>query len=134
MNPTCLARHSVNLLPDIFVISSPATVILPCVGTSNPPSKFSSVVLPDPLGPINATNSPWSTSRFSPRSTSISSPPRRYFLSSPRILIRLFPFPMPSTRTMSPLLFLDFHGLPVSQIRRSLHHHGVARVQSRQYF
>ena len=51
------------------VISSPATVMLPRVGTSSPPSKFNNVVLPEPLGPMNAMNSPFSTSRFRPWST-----------------------------------------------------------------
>ncbi|OLD37219.1 MAG: hypothetical protein AUI57_11715 [Candidatus Rokubacteria bacterium 13_1_40CM_2_68_8] len=61
---------------DIRVISSPATVTLPADGTSSPPRRFSSVVLPEPLGPMNATKSPASTSRFNPWSTWISSPPR----------------------------------------------------------
>ena len=54
MNPTWRARHSVSLLPDMCVISSPSTVMLPADGTSRPPSKFSRVVLPEPLGPMNA--------------------------------------------------------------------------------
>src|SRR5262249_20520062 len=62
--------------------------------------RLSSVVLPEPLGPMKATNSPFSTSRFSPCRTWISSPPRWYLLSSPRTLIRLEPFLTPSTRTM----------------------------------
>jgi hypothetical protein len=33
------------------VISSPATVMLPELGTSSPPSRFKSVVLPEPDGP-----------------------------------------------------------------------------------
>ena len=75
-NPTWRARHVVSLRADIRVISSPATVTLPSEGTSSPPSKFSSVVLPEPLGPMNAMNSPASTSRLSPWRTWISSPPR----------------------------------------------------------
>src|SRR5215471_2846099 len=58
MKPTCRARHSVSLLLDMWVISSPSTVILPADGTSSPPSRFSSVVLPEPLGPMKATKSP----------------------------------------------------------------------------
>ena len=49
------------------------------VGTSRPPSKLSKVVLPEPLGPMKATKSPLSTSRFRPCKTWISSPPRRRF-------------------------------------------------------
>ena len=41
---------------------------LPLVGRSSPPSKYSSVLLPEPLGPIIATNSPGSTLRLTPRS------------------------------------------------------------------
>src|ERR1700752_3448751 len=67
------ARHCVSLLADMCVISSPATVMLPCVGTSKPPSRLSSVVLPEPLGPMKATKSPLSTSRFSRCRTWISS-------------------------------------------------------------
>ena len=40
--------------PDILSIRSPATAIDPSVGVSSPPSRFSSVVLPDPDGPISA--------------------------------------------------------------------------------
>src|SRR5271170_2134787 len=134
MKPTWRARHCVSLPLDMCVISSPATVMLPWEGTSSPPSKLSSVVLPEPLGPMKATNSPASTSRFNPRNTSISSPPRLYFLSSPRILIRLFPLPLPSTRTMFALLFLYFDSLPVLQICRPLHHHHIAGAKTRQYF
>ena len=50
INPTCRARHAVSLLPDKCVISSPATVMVPAVGRSRPPSRFSSVVLPEPAG------------------------------------------------------------------------------------
>ena len=44
----------------------PATLTVPEVGTSRPPRRFRSVVLPDPLGPMKAMNSPASTSRLSP--------------------------------------------------------------------
>src|ERR1051326_508972 len=86
----------------MLVISSPATEIVPEAGRSSPPSKFKSVVLPEPLGPMNATNSPASTSRFSPCKTWISSLPRTYFLSSPRTRIRLFPLLSPLIVTITP--------------------------------
>jgi hypothetical protein len=38
--------------------------MLPLVGESSPPIRFSSVVLPEPEGPISATKSPRSMSRF----------------------------------------------------------------------
>src|SRR5262245_43279196 len=83
------------------VISSPATVTLPSDGTSSPPSRFSRVVLPEPLGPMNAMNSPASTSRLRPWSTWISSPPRRYVLPSPRARIKTSPLPRPSILTIN---------------------------------
>src|SRR5262249_15456901 len=98
---TWRARHAVSLAPDIRVISSPATVTLPSEGTSRPPSKLSKVVLPEPLGPMNATKSPASTSRLSPCSTWISSPPRRYVFPRPRARIRLLLSPRPSILTMA---------------------------------
>src|SRR2546428_677565 len=75
---------------------APATVMLPALGTAGPPSRFRSVVLPEPLGPMKARKSPLSTSRFSPCRTWISSLPRTYFLSRLRTLMRLFPLPLPS--------------------------------------
>src|ERR1041385_528501 len=101
MNPPCRARHCVTRLRDVCVVWSPAGVVLPAEGTSSPPSRFSSVVLPEPLGPIKATNSPASTSRFKACSTCICSPPRAYVLPRPRACIRLFEVPLPSTRTIS---------------------------------
>src|SRR5450756_1215830 len=52
-------------------------VMVPWVGVSRPPSRFSSVVLPEPDGPIRARKSPDGMSRFTPCRTSIRSPPRR---------------------------------------------------------
>src|ERR1035438_1373081 len=128
MKPTWRALHCVSLPEDMCVISSPATEMVPADGTSSPPSKFSNVVLPDPLGPMNATKSPRSTSRFSPFRTWISSPPRVYFLSRPRTWIRLAALPFPSTLTMtlSSLLLFDIDGLAVAQIFGNLHYQRVS--------
>ena len=101
MKPTCRARQAVSLFADMWVISSPATVMLPEVGRSSPPRRLRSVVFPEPLGPMNATNSPLSTSRFSPWRTWISSLPRWYFLSRSRTLISASPFP---DRQLAPYL------------------------------
>ena len=46
------------------VMSLPATTILPAVGSSKPATMRSTVVLPQPDGPRNETNSPGSTSRL----------------------------------------------------------------------
>src|SRR5690348_17059729 len=132
MKPTCRARHSVSLPADKCVISSPATLMVPRVGTSSPPSRFSSVVLPEPLGPMKATNSPFSTSRLSPCRTSISSLPRRYFLSSPRTWMRLLPSPRPSTRTMPSPLSLHLHGRAIAQSFESPYHDLLAAGEARE--
>src|SRR5215510_8796256 len=122
------------------VISSPATVTLPSDGTSSPPSRFSKVVLPEPLGPMNAMNSPASTSRLSPWRTWISSPPRRYVLPSPRARISASPLPRPSILTIKtpmhrlPASFLALHarGLAVAQILDAGRHDLLAVGQPRQ--
>ena len=46
------------------VMSLPATTILPADGSSKPATMRSTVVLPQPDGPRNETNSPGSTSRL----------------------------------------------------------------------
>src|ERR1700674_5551505 len=122
MKPTWRALQVVSSLADICVISSPDTEIVPAEGTSNPPSKFSNVVLPDPLGPMNATKSPLSTSRFRPWRTCISSPPRVYFLSRPRTWTKLAELPLPSTLTMLRSSLFDLDGLTVTQIFGNFRH------------
>src|ERR1700682_1877537 len=122
MKPTWRALQAVSLLADMCVISSPDTEIVPAEGTSSPPSKFSNVVLPDPLGPMNATKSPLSTSRFRPWRTWISSPPRAYFLSKPRTWTKLAELPLPSPLTMLRSLLFDLDGLPVAQIFGNFRH------------
>src|SRR6267378_2734946 len=125
MKPTWRALQAVSLLADMCVISSPATEIVPADGTSSPPSKFSKVVLPDPLGPMNATKSPLSTSRFSPWRTWITSPPRAYVLSRPRTCTKLAEVPFPSTLTMPPSSFFHVDGLAVAQIFGNFGHQRI---------
>src|SRR5215472_7526063 len=136
MKPTWRARHSVSLPRDMCVISSRATVMLPAEGTAKPPRRLSSVVLPEPLGPMKATNSPCSTSRFSPCRTWISSPPRWYLLSSPLTLIKLDPFLTPSTRTIVASLRLLFHFycLAVAQVLGAAHHQFVPGRDASHHF
>jgi hypothetical protein len=72
MNPMLRLRHFASAPSDSAVTSVPDTMTLPEVGWSMPAIRFSSVVLPDPDGPISATNSPSGTSRLNPSRTTIS--------------------------------------------------------------
>ena len=45
-------------------ISRPSRNTLPEVGRSSPPSRLSRVLLPEPLSPTTATNSPFGTEKF----------------------------------------------------------------------
>src|SRR6476620_5209902 len=60
--------------------SSPSMIIFPDVGLSSPPSRCSIVDLPQPDGPMIATNSPFSTSMDTPRSAGTSILPIMYDL------------------------------------------------------
>ena len=64
----------------------PPTSIDPPDGLSSPPIRLSSVVLPEPDGPISARKSPCGMSRFTPFSTSMRSLPRVKYLWTPLIL------------------------------------------------
>jgi hypothetical protein len=63
---------------------SPCRQISPAVGRSSPPSRFSSVDLPQPLGPVTARNSPWPSSRSTSRNATTSASPLPCTLRSPR--------------------------------------------------
>src|SRR5690348_14640346 len=68
-------RRAANWLSVILEVSRPAISTLPLVGRSSPPMMFSSVVLPEPEGPIRQTNSPGCTTRLTLTSArTISSP------------------------------------------------------------
>src|ERR1700752_965978 len=58
-----------------------------------PESRFRSVDLPDPDGPINATNSPLAIVSETRSSACTSSAPRRYHLDTPRIVIGVWATP-----------------------------------------
>src|SRR5207245_1019804 len=62
------------------VIGVPSSRISPSVGVLSPPSRSSSVDLPQPLGPTSTTNSPRATSREN-RSTAVNSVRRLDFPS-----------------------------------------------------
>ena len=59
------------------VMSSPSTVILPAVGISNPAIMRRVVVLPQPDGPRNETNSPRSAARL--KSATAATSPKRFW-------------------------------------------------------
>src|SRR5262245_50763243 len=58
MKPILAARKRASSPSDILSMRCPATWISPASGRSMPPSRLSSVVLPEPDGPITATKSP----------------------------------------------------------------------------
>src|SRR5678815_3878687 len=60
-------------------MSRPSSQMLPPLGTSNPATSRSSVVLPHPDGPSRQKNSPASMSRLT-SSTAVKSPKRRVML------------------------------------------------------
>src|SRR5688572_32449641 len=64
----------------------PPISMVPDVGASSPPSRLSSVVFPEPDGPISARKSPCGISIVTPLSTSMRSVPRVYDLWTPLIL------------------------------------------------
>ena len=61
--PTSLRRSRARRASLAPARRSPWTSTSPLVGRSSPPSRLSSVDLPQPLGPVTATNSPWATAR-----------------------------------------------------------------------
>jgi hypothetical protein len=63
---------------------NPSTETSPLVGSSRLPAIVSSVLLPDPLGPMTATSSPPSTDRSIARSASTSLGPEPYLFHTLR--------------------------------------------------
>ena len=57
-NPISWLRTRASWSSDCSLTSSPFSQYWPSVGVSRQPSKFMRVLLPDPDGPIRATNSP----------------------------------------------------------------------------
>ena len=68
------------------VTSSPATLISPSSAVSSPATRFSSVDLPQPEGPIRATNSPLATFRSTPRSARTGAFSASKVLRTPRMV------------------------------------------------
>src|SRR4051812_10090093 len=69
---------------------------VPLVGRSRHPRMCISVDLPEPDGPVTATNSPASTSRFAPRSARTVTSPTWYVLTRSRIEITGMSCSLPS--------------------------------------
>ena len=66
--PMLTAAENV-LLPMLEArVSLPSSVTRPAVGRSTAPRRWRSVLLPQPLGPMSASQSPAATSRVTPRS------------------------------------------------------------------
>src|SRR5215213_6533395 len=78
MKPTCSARQSASAASDISAMPIPPTRSTPPSGLSMPAMRFKSVLLPEPEGPISATNSPAAISSVMSFSTGTICPPRRY--------------------------------------------------------
>src|SRR5262245_32230988 len=78
MNPTWRARHAASARSDRRVVSVSPMRIDPRDGRSMPASRFSSVDLPEPEGPINPRYSPSGTWIDTPSSTAISFESRLY--------------------------------------------------------
>src|SRR5579859_1415108 len=84
MKPTLRLRHSANRDPDNRSSRSPATMTSPAEGLSNPPNRLSSVVLPEPDGPMIAANSPRAMVKSMALRTAMLSLPRLYSLVTDR--------------------------------------------------
>ena len=76
MKPMFAARQSANSPSESLLMSSPSIMSVPLSALSMPAIKFSSVDLPEPDGPINATKSPRAMLSVMPSSTGTAWPPR----------------------------------------------------------
>src|SRR5579859_5442003 len=64
-----MSRRVLVRLARLAVISVPSTLTLPLVGASSMFKHRNRVLLPEPLGPMMTSTSPWATSRSMPRRT-----------------------------------------------------------------
>src|SRR5260370_39257238 len=78
MKPTLAARQSASAASASRVMSSPPTRSSPLSGLSMPAIRLSSVLLPDPDGPISAMKSPSPISSVMSVRTGTICAPRRY--------------------------------------------------------
>ena len=84
-NPSVPSLAAVSASSDSVSIRRPCSRYSPAVGRSSRPIRLSSVLLPEPDGPIMAANSPGASARSMPCSTSVSiGVPMPYDLRMPR--------------------------------------------------
>src|SRR6185295_2383607 len=84
MNPTCRARHAASARSDRLLVSVSPVRIDQRDGRSMPASRFSSVDLPEPDGPISPRYSPSGTWIVTRSSTAISFESRLYDFETSR--------------------------------------------------
>src|SRR5450631_3584968 len=84
MKPSARLRTRPRCASLRLAIAAPWMRTSPKDGASRPPSRCSSVLLPDPHAPTTATRSPARTQKSMPSSSGTSSVPLRYVLVSPR--------------------------------------------------
>src|SRR5438128_1480397 len=80
----------------------PSTSTSPLVGTSRLPAIVNRVLLPEPLGPITATNAPASTDKSTLRSACTSVGPSPYTFETPRSSSALTAAPPRDDATSAP--------------------------------
>src|SRR4026208_2039337 len=120
MKPTCAARQSASSPSPSAAISMPPTRKMPESGLSIPAIRLSSVVLPEPEGPISAVKSPeWMSSVMS-ESTGTTWPPRVYDLARCWI----------STSGATAPFLRDGDGAAVADLLSGTEHHAVADFQA----
>src|SRR4030095_6327144 len=83
--PTFSLRMAARSAAERFSACRPSSAEVAPVGTSRQPRMAISVLLPDPEGPIRATNSPRSTSRSMPHRAWTALPLLPYVLIRPRV-------------------------------------------------
>ena len=83
--PMCLRRMIASSSSDLPTSDSPASTISPSVGVSSPATRLSSVDLPQPDGPMTATNSPGFISKSTPRNARTGAPSDSKLLRRPRV-------------------------------------------------
>src|SRR5262249_18198201 len=115
----CRARHLASAPSPSESMRWPATLIVPSVGESSPPMRLSSVVLPEPEGPMSARKSPCAMSRLTWCRTSRRSVPRSYTLLRLRIST--------STLMTVSLRFLQRDARAVLHLGRRRAHHVCPR-------
>src|SRR3954468_11099089 len=102
-------------------MSSPATRSSPVSGLSIPAIRLSSVLLPEPEGPMSARKSPSAISMLMSDSTGTTWSPRRYDFARPRI----------STRGAGISGFRRPDAVAVAKMPARTQHDAVARGQAR---